>query len=159
MVGCPVTGGGRRRVTVVLLAVAGPLAGALAAVAVVVWLAYQAGPGTTDVGPAARVVSSQTPQPTSKALPQEVNRLHQALHSIAHECQKQEPARSFPRIDRDVDIILSFARRYPEGRFAIDGETGSALSLLLATHDDLRTCAPKAAGRLNRALPVEFRQR
>ncbi len=153
------TGSGRRRVAVVLLAVAAPLAGVLASVAVVAWLTSQAGRGTTDAGPAGRPVSSQTPEPTSKAPSQEVNRLHQALHSVAQECQKQETARSFPRIDRDVDIILRFARRYPEGRFAIDDETGNALSLLLATHDDLRTCAPAAAARLNRALPAEFRDR
>lgn len=153
------TGGGRRhRVATVLLALAAPLGGVLASVAVVAWFA-EAGPGMTDARPAGRPVSSQTPEPTSKAPPQEVNRLHQALHSVAQECQKQETARSFPRIDRDVDIILRFARRYPEGRFAIDDETGNALSLLLATHDDLRTCAPAAAARLNRALPAEFRDR
>ncbi len=154
------TAGGRRhRVATVPLALAAPLAAALALIAFVAWLSFQTGPGTTDAEPAGRPGSSQTPEPTSKAPPQEVKRLHQALHSVAEECQKQETARSFPRIDRSVDVILNFARRYPEGRFAIDDETGNALSLLLATHDDLRSCAPAAAARLNRALPAEFRDR
>lgn len=154
------TGSRPHRVANVLLAVAAPLAGALATIAAVAWLASQAGPGTTGTAladPGSR--SSPTPEPSSKAPPKEVNRLHQALHGLAKECEKPETARSYPRIGQDVDVVLSFARRYPEGRFAIDDETGNRLSLLLATHDDLRTCAPGAAGRLNRALPAEFQNR
>lgn len=145
----------RRRVAAVLLGAVGPMAAAIASIVVLAWMAG-GGPPTTETG---RSSSSQTPEPTSKAPSQEVSRLHQALHGLASECQKEEPARSVPRIDRSVDIVLSFARRYPEGRFAIDDETGNRLSLLLATHDDLRTCAPAAAARLNQALPPEFRGR
>lgn len=151
--------GRRQRIATVLLAVAAPLAGLLATIAVVTWLAAQAGQGTTDAGAAGRVGSSPPPEPVSKASPQAVNLLHQALHGLAKECQKPERTRSSPRINWDVDIVLGFARRYPEGRFGIDDETGNALSLLLATHDDFRTCAPEAAGRLNRALPADLRDR
>lgn len=149
------------RVPAVLRGLVPPLAGVLAAIAVVLWLASQPGPDESGAprGLDGTSASSPAAEPASKASEREVERLHQTLHSVARECQKPETIRSFLRIDRDVDIILRFAHRYPEGRFPIDDETGNALSLLFATRDDLRTCAPAAAARINQAMPLEFRDR
>jgi hypothetical protein len=114
----------------------------------------------TPPDPSAAVVSStaSTEPPPSAASAAEIQRLHRALHDLGKQCQEPEGKRSQPSINRDVDIILAFAKRYPEGRFPIDDETGSALSLLLVARNELRPCAPAAAARVDSALPPEFRE-
>ena len=96
-------------------------------------------------------------EPSSRAPAREVERMHDALHALGRECDKDESRRSAARIERAVDTVLSFARRYPEGRFAVDDETGSALSLLVATREDLRSCAPAASARVSDVLPPGLR--
>lgn len=63
------------------------------------------------------------------------------------------------RLDRDVDAVLAFAQRYPEATFPIDDETGRSLTLLFTTRQALRTCAPAAAARVDRAMPQQYRTR
>jgi hypothetical protein len=114
-------------------------------------------PASPPDSPVAVVPNAQSPEPTSSAPPAEIERLHDALHDLGDQCEPVRSDRSKPSIDRDVATILAFARRYPEGRFPIDDETGSVLSLLLVARDTLRPCEPAAAARVNRALPSEFR--
>ena len=112
---------------------------------------------------------SPTEDPASVGTPQatetfqnppatEVQRVHDALHDISDRCPRntQAGAGEQRQVDRDIDVILGFAERYPNAEFPIDDETGRTLSLLLATHDDLRTCAPAAAARVDRALPTQY---
>ena len=113
--------------------------------------------GPSPDPPAAVVPSAQSPEPRSSAPPAQVEGVHQALHSLGDQCEPVRSDRSKPSINRDVNTILAFARRYPEGRFPIDDETGSVLSLLLVARDALRPCEPAEASRVDRALPAEFR--
>lgn len=57
----------------------------------------------------------------------------------------------------DAAVITSFAGHYPDSRFDLEDESGSALSLLLAARDDLEECEPAAAAKVNAALPTPYR--
>ena len=107
--------------------------------------------------PVAVVPSAQPPEPSSSAPPAAVQQIHDALHGLGDQCEPVRSDRSKPSINRDVTTILAFAQRYPEGRFPIDDETGSVLSLLLVARDALRSCEPAEAARVNKALPPGFR--
>ena len=54
-------------------------------------------------------------------------------------------------------MITSFAGRYPDTRFSIEDESGTALSLLIAARDDLAGCRPAAAEAIDAALPTTYR--
>lgn len=88
----------------------------------------------------------------------EAQRVHDSLHSVGAWCRADPAGRVRSRLDRDVDVILTFTRRYPEATFPIDDETGRALTLLMTTRQALRTCAPAAAARVDRALPPQFQE-
>lgn len=94
-------------------------------------------------------------EPLSSAPAAEVRVVHEALHTLGERCAVEdgEP----PDVAAEVVAILRFADLYPEGRFAIDDEDGTPLSLLLVTRAALDTCAPEAAVRVNEVLPPEFR--
>jgi hypothetical protein len=95
-------------------------------------------------------------QPTAA----EVARVHAILHRLDRTCAR---SRGLPaarkQLDRDVDTILAFTVAYPEARFPIDDESGTALSLLLVTREATRRCAPDASRRFDDALPEQFRTR
>ena len=89
----------------------------------------------------------------------DLDRVHAALHDIGQRCFPQpltDPA-SREALDADAAVITSFAARYPDTRFSIDDESGTALSLLLAARDDLATCRPGAAAVIDAALPTAYR--
>jgi hypothetical protein len=134
------------------------VAGVLTLGVVVLILAGLLRPGDEAEEPAATVAvpSAQAPGPASTPPAAEVQRIHDALHNMDTWCTAGAVNRSQPEIERAVDLILSFAQRHPQARFPIDDETGSTLSLLLTTRQELRTCAPTAATRVDRALPPEF---
>lgn len=102
------------------------------------------------------VRGTPSPEPTSRAPAAAVRRMHGALHDLGTQCGPSARA-DLAAVDRDVSTILDFARRYPEGRFAVDDETGSVLSLLLVARDAVRTCSPSAARRVDGALPLNLR--
>lgn len=108
-------------------------------------------------GAPSATASRPDPEPVSNAPAVEITRVHNALHRIGAQCREAPVAGRQARIDRAVEEVLSFVRRYPEGRFPIDDETGTPLSLLLVVRDELRGCAPDSAARVNRALPPRFR--
>jgi len=83
--------------------------------------------------------------------------VHRALHDIGEKCSASAEDVKRPDVGSSVRVILGFARKYPEGRFPIDDETGSALSLLLVTKDELDTCSPRHAARVARELPPDLR--
>ncbi len=88
----------------------------------------------------------------------EVQQIHDTLDDIANRCTPNAGADAQAHLNGDVDVILAFARRYPNAEFPIEDETGHTLSLLVATRDDLSHCASAAAARVNAALPPQFRQ-
>ncbi|MFK4729511.1 hypothetical protein ROT00_07480 [Agromyces mediolanus] len=101
--------------------------------------------------------STTTSEPSSSAPPAAVDAAHAALHLLGEECAPDaEPPAD---VAVAVDTIASFAGRYPKGRFPIDDETGTSVSLLLVARNALIDCAPAEAARLDALLPVELRQR
>lgn len=97
------------------------------------------------------------PQATAPTV--EVQRVHDALHDIAARCppggRSLAPAQK--ELEYDLDLVLAFAKQYANIQVTLDDESGSSLSLLIATRADLRGCAPAQAARLNAAIPAEFR--
>ncbi len=89
----------------------------------------------------------------------EVKRIRDTLNDIAARCNPHTTVADRRHLDRDVDVVLAVARRYPNAEFPVEDETGHTLSLLLAIRDDLRQCAPSAAARVNDGLPSRFRDR
>jgi hypothetical protein len=99
--------------------------------------------------------------PTTTAYPaapaSEVERIRTALHDMGARCTPGADSVTQQQIGADVDVLISFAGRYPDARFTIDDETGRALDLLLIARDEMQTCAPAAAQRANQLLPSQFR--
>lgn len=86
----------------------------------------------------------------------QVQRVHSALHDMGTRCTPSADVAAQHRIGTDVDLLIGFARRYPDARFSVDGEDGQALDLLLIAATEMRGCAPAAARRAEQALPPRF---
>lgn len=86
----------------------------------------------------------------------QVQRVHSALHDMGARCTPSADVAAQHRIGTDVDLLIGFARRYPDARFSVDGEDGRALDLLLIAATEMRGCAPAAARRAEQALPPQF---
>jgi hypothetical protein len=109
---------------------------------------------TTGDDASGTAAAAPSPIPTA-----DLDRVHAALHDIGERCYPQpstDPA-SREALDADAAVITSFAARYPDIRFNIDDESGTALSLLLAARDDLTGCRPGAAAVIDAALPAAYR--
>lgn len=137
----------------VILAVTGAVVIAMAAAAAVSGV-------RPDPGAPAVVTGSSPDDSTSygTAPAPEVARVHAALHDFSTWCTPTAGARARQRLQRDAALIVAFARRHPRARFPIDDETGTTVSLLLVTRQELRNCAPAAAGLADRALPASIRR-
>lgn len=100
---------------------------------------------------------ADTGRQRSSAVPTvEVDRVHAALHDMGARCVAGAGVDAQRKVESDVATLITFARRYPDARFSIDGENGRSLNLLLIAATETRTCAPVAAGRAREALPPEF---
>jgi hypothetical protein len=113
-------------------------------------------PPGDDASGTAATANSPIPSPIPTA---DLDRIHAALHDIGQRCFPQpltDPA-SREALDADAAVITSFAAHYPDIRFSIDDESGTALSLLLAARDDLAGCRPGAAAVIDAALPAAYR--
>ena len=144
------TGGGHRRRRNLIVGLLATIGIPLAIGAVMSALA-PAPPGDDASGTA-----SAAPPPIPTA---DLDRVHAALHDIGQRCFPQpstDPA-SRDALDADAAVITSFAARYPDIRFSIEDESGTALSLLLAARDDLAGCRPAAAAAVDAALPTAYR--
>jgi len=139
-----------------------PLLAGTAAFGLVIALALLRGTSAGGAGPVSppdrQGATSAMPSPAS-APADEVQRMHDALHDIAARCPPGERslAQGQKELQHDVDLVLAFADQYPKVQVTLDDETGTSLSLLIATRSDLRGCAPNQAARVNAALPAEFR--
>lgn len=110
----------------------------------------------TGEDPAPTAASGPTAAPV--LLPAaEVQDVHDALHDIDSRCQPGRVGGN--EVDRDADVILGFAQRYPDAIFPVDDETGRTLSLLLTARQGLQICADATADRIDRALPPRYRLR
>ena len=145
--------GGPSRRTLVVLGVLATIFLLVGAVALAVWRQPRDSPtrvSTTGLGAPADTTGPSVPS-------SEVQRIHTALHDMGARCTPGANSADRRQIGRDVDLLITFARTYPDARFTIDDENGQALDLLLIARDEMRTCAPAAAARANQALPAEFR--
>ena len=137
----------RRWTTTILVAVGA----GLVLVALLTWAAMSP---PADIRDAAGSLPP-SPEPLSSAPAAEIQAAHDALHHIGTECAA--PGDSGPDVASDVTTITEFATRYPVGRFPIDDESGTSVSLLLVTRQALEDCAPAEAARVNALLPSELR--
>lgn len=102
-------------------------------------------------------LASRPPEPSYVDVPpREVRDMHRALHGLGDACAETGVDQS--AVEAQVSALLAFARRHPDGRFAIDDENGTSLSLLLVVQDELRTCAPDLLPRVQDLLPDEMRR-
>ena len=131
---------------------------ALGVTALLGWLVSSLQPGD-DNEPATTSSEAPSVSGTLGGVPDdEVNRIHAALHDIGARCgpAAADPA-TLQQLAADVEVIVSFAQRYPDALFTIDDETGRSLSLLLVARDETAICAPVASQRADSALPAQFR--
>ena len=136
-----------------------PVVGGVLAFALALWglSTLITTPSPETPGPSAAPAASQSPV-TAPA--ERVQAVHDAMHDIAARCEAGVAADPEAQRDlsRSVDVILAFARDFPDARLEIDDESGRTLSLLLGVRDDLRRCAPAVAARMDRAIPPQYRQ-
>lgn len=111
------------------------------------WLTFAP---TGDTRPRDVAVGESPTEPPSNASKAEIDKVHAALHSIGAECRTETPDGN--RISSDVGSILSFAERFPVGRFSIDDETADGYSLLLVTKFAVKQCAPGELARIDPLL-------
>lgn len=144
---------GPRRRTLVIL---GVVATILSLVAVIGLAAGRQGPTSpADVSATGLGAPADTTYPTAPTA--DVQRIHTALHDMGARCTPAADPAAQAQIGHDVDELITFAARYPDARFTVDGEDGQALNLLLIARDEMGTCAPAAAARANHALPPQYR--
>ena len=148
-----------------LLLTLAPVAGGTLAFALALWGLSNlfTVPGPTVPGP--NDLSNLTAGPAaSEALvtapARRVQQVHDAMHAIAGRCRPGVTVG--PQAQRDLhrstEVILTFARDFPDARLEIDDESGRTLSLLVGVRDDLLRCAPAVAKRMDPAIPPQFRQ-
>ncbi|MEO5315391.1 hypothetical protein PV772_14930 [Pseudarthrobacter sp. CC12] len=114
-----------------------------------------AGPRPASTGPNPGITEPATGSPVPSA---EVDRVHDALHELASQCQAGIDETTRQKLDQDVEMMVEFSRRYPDARFPIDDETGGPVGLLLVARNALERCAPESAAKADSALPPEFRR-
>jgi len=69
--------------------------------------------------------------------------------------------RADPRVlDRITRRFVALYRRYPRERYelAFDGESGTMLSVILVLRNELATCSPRHAARIDAVIPRELRR-
>ncbi|TFV91135.1 hypothetical protein [Blastococcus sp. CT_GayMR16] len=104
------------------------------------------------------VLQSSPPAPTYTDVPEnEVIQAHAALHGLGEACGVETSSRSLETVERQLAVLLAFARSHPDGAFEIDDEDGAALSLLLVLKEELRSCDPSQLPRVEALLPPRFR--
>jgi hypothetical protein len=137
-----------------------PIVGGVVAFALALWGLSTLFMVPGEDGPSTVVAEPSAGEAFVTAPAAQVRRVHEAMHDIAARCQPGVAASEDTRreLDRDVEVILVFARGFPDARLQIDDESGRTLSLLLGVRDDLRRCAPTVAGRLDPAIPPPYRQ-
>ncbi|GAB4079371.1 hypothetical protein GCU67_15025 [Modestobacter muralis] len=94
------------------------------------------------------------PGPTYSSVPAgDADQVHDALHRVGETCAQAPETRAPDSPARDVDVIIDFARRHPDGQFDIDDEQGTALSLLLVVREELQSCDPALVPRVDALIP------
>lgn len=131
------------------------VAGATAALTVVAALLIAALGPRDGGGQASRAGTQSSATAPVFLSTSDVQGVHDALHDIDYRCG---PGRSGgSEVERDAEVILDFAQRYPDARFPVDDETGRTLSLLMTARQGLGGCSPAIAARIDGALPPRYR--
>lgn len=96
------------------------------------------------------------PRPKETAPAAAVQPVHEALHTLGRVCRPGAGADQASRARRPVDVILDFARQYPNVSFPQHDETGTTLSLLFVARNEVQSCAPALTARVERLIPAEY---
>lgn len=115
-----------------------------------------AGCGAGDrVGPAATTAREA---PRSPVPPAVQRYLHRTLHRLPRSCS---PRRADPRaLTATTRRFLALYRRYPHERYemAYHDESGTMLSAILVLRNELATCSPRHAARIDPVIPPKLRR-
>ena len=117
-------------------------------IGVLLWAAAPS--ANTSNGPDDLLIGRSQEELSSTIPSDQVGVAHRALHDIGTQCESISPATG--PIRDDVARIITFANRYPDGRFPIDDETANARSLLLVTKYAVDRCAPQEIASIEVAL-------
>lgn len=98
------------------------------------------------------------PRPEETAPADAVKPVHQALHSLGRVCRRggDTDQASASRARGPVNVILAFARRFPNVSFPVHDETGTTLSLLFVARNEVQDCAPALTAQVERLIPAEY---
>lgn len=98
-------------------------------------------------------------QPPLASLPPAVQRyVHRTLHRLPRSCSAR---RADPRVLAPVTRrFVTLYQRYPYDRFgmAYHDESGTMLSAILVLRNELATCSPRHAARIDPVLPPKLRR-
>lgn len=98
-------------------------------------------------------------EPPLASLPAAVQRyVHRTFHRLPRSCS---PRRADARVLTPVTRrFVSLYQRYPYDRFgmAYHDESGTMLSAILVLRNELATCSPRHAARIDRVLPPNLRR-
>lgn len=116
------------------------------------------------VGPRSpdRPGATQSPQNVTIPRPEEtapaaaVKPVHRALHVLGRVCRPGASTDQASHAQRPVQVILTFARKYPNVSFPLHDETGTTLSLLFVARNEVQSCAPSLTARIERRIPAEY---
>lgn len=98
------------------------------------------------------------PRPEETAPADAVRPVHRALHNLGRVCRRggDTDTDQASRARRPVNVILAFARRFPNVSFPVHDETGTTLSLLFVARDEVQDCAPALTAQVERLIPAEY---
>ena len=112
-----------------------------------------------DSAPPVTTPSSQNvtiPRPEETAPASAVKPVHRALHGLGRVCRRGGGTDRASRARRPVNVILDFARRFPNVSFPVHDETGTTLSLLFVARNEVQDCAPALTAQVERLIPAEY---
>lgn len=127
-------------------AVTAALAAAMAAV----------GCGASDRGEPAATTAREAPR--SRVPPAVQRYVHRTLHRLPRSCS---PRRAEPRVLTAITLrFVELYRRYPYERYemAYHDESGTMLSAILVLRNELATCSPRHAARIDPVIPPKLRR-
>lgn len=97
------------------------------------------------------------PSPAQRPPQERVDAVHGALHALGKLCNQPEVNRGRRLLTRRFETVRKFAAQYPSGGFAIDGESGTTLGLLIVVRHELETCDPMLVRKIDAMVPPQFR--
>lgn len=114
---------------------------------------------STACGDADSPATPAPPAADQRAVPADAARfVHQTFHRLPEFCRRGRTDSG--RLDATTARFTELYRRYPADRYRmkIDDESGTMLSAILVLRDELSSCSPRHAARIDPILPPQVRR-